>query len=84
MAVLAFAGPASAQVSSATQDQYSPSNERFAGSTGGDPSDPSDPSDTVGSLPFTGLDLGLMGGAAVTLLAGGVLLRRRGNPGEEA
>jgi hypothetical protein len=80
VAALAFAAPASAQdesaTSSVTADQYDPSTERFSGGGGEDPS-------SVGSLPFTGLDLGLMGGAALTLLAGGVVLHRRANPGDE-
>jgi hypothetical protein len=71
VAALAFAAPASAQTSSVTEDQYSDTSTHF--SSGGDPSG----SATVGSLPFTGLDLGLMGVAAVTLVGGGVLIHRR-------
>lgn len=56
-----------------TLDQYGDRTEQF------DPTNcpPSDPPAT-GSLPFTGLDVGLMAGAAGVLLAGGVMLRRRG------
>lgn len=36
-----------------------------------------DASQSDGSLPFTGLDLGLMAGAAGVLLVGGVAIRRR-------
>ena len=73
-AALAFSSPASAadeyQISSVTQDQYGESSDRFAGGGGTPPS-------TVGSLPFTGLDLALMGAAAVVLVAGGVVVARR-------
>jgi hypothetical protein len=87
IAALALAALASAANGAArspvTQEQYADTSEQIGGGKV-DPTGPSGPTSTVGSLPFTGLDLALMGGAAVTLLAGGVLLRRRANPGEEA
>jgi hypothetical protein len=65
------AAPASAQeTSSVTADQYDESGSQF--SSGGGTADPG-----VGSLPFTGLDLGLMGAAAAALMGVGVLMRRR-------
>ncbi len=81
-AALFMAAPASAQdretaISSVTQDQY---GERTAQlSSGGD-----EASTGVGSLPFTGLDLAFMGGAAAVLLTGGLLVRRRLDPGAES
>ena len=39
------------------------------------PSDPGSPSaDSTGSLPFTGMDLGLAGGGAIVLLAAGAAM----------
>ena len=74
---LALAVPASGQQTSVTDDQYADTVVQV-GQGGNDPSDPSasDPS-SVGSLPFTGLDLGLMAAAAAGLVAGGIVLRRR-------
>jgi hypothetical protein len=70
-----------------TQDQYGDKTEVIGGGGGnlddpGDPSATSDPS-TVGSLPFTGLDLGLMAAAAAGLVAAGIVLRRRSRPAGE-
>ena len=72
----ALAGPATAQEpagpgSAVTADQYKDTSHQFSGGGG------TDPSSTVGSLPFTGLDLGLMAAAAAGLVAGGFVLRRR-------
>ncbi|MGI9019097.1 MAG: hypothetical protein ACR2G3_00095 [Solirubrobacterales bacterium] len=84
LAVLALAAgttPATAQeefeISSVTQDQYDDGAARFAG--GGDAGEAG-----VGSLPFTGLDLVLMGTAAAGLLGAGFVLRRRAAAGEAA
>lgn len=85
---LALVAPAVGQQTPVTQDQYGDKVEVIGGGDGnpGDPGDPSasDPSG-VGSLPFTGLDLGLMAAAAAGLVAGGIVLRRRsgaaGQPG---
>lgn len=80
LTALVLAAPAAAQNTPVTQEQYGDKAEQFGGGGGsvGDPGDPSasDPG-TVGSLPFTGLDLGLMAAAAAGLVAGGVVLRRR-------
>ena len=75
IAALAIATPASAGKcpTSVTLDQYGDRTEQFD-ATHCTPKDPPDP----GTLPFTGLDVGLMAGAAGVLLAGGVMLRRRG------
>jgi hypothetical protein len=71
--MLATAGPASAQDcnKSVTVDQYGDRIEQLSSTT----CDPGDP--PAGALPFTGLDVGLMVGAAGVLVAGGVFLRRR-------
>ena len=85
--MLAIAAPASAQNCAAppTDEQYKERTQQFevCAQGGGGTSDPSDPSDP-GSLPFTGLDLGLMGAAAVALVGGGVLMRRRASAAEGA
>ncbi len=84
LAALALATPASAQdeqfrVSSVTQDQYGDSAAQYGGGDsaaqygGGDSADPA----SVGSLPFTGLDVGLLAVAAAGLVTAGFLLRRR-------
>ena len=84
----ALAAPAGAQQSAVTDEQYGDTVVQVGqGGQGGDnPGDPSasDPSN-VGSLPFTGLDLGLMAVAASGLVAGGIVLRRRsGAAGEHS
>jgi hypothetical protein len=79
VAVLATSAPAMAAESecsrSVTVDQYGDRIEQLDTSTCADPGDPGDP--PASSLPFTGLDVGLMAGAAGVLLVGGVFLRRR-------
>lgn len=84
IAVFAIAAPASAQnCSSPTESQYGDQAQQLevcaqggGGSQGG--SATADPSGTTaGSLPFSGLDLGLMGAAAVALVGSGVVIRRR-------
>jgi hypothetical protein len=40
-------------------------------------------SPSSGTLPFTGLDLGLVGGAGVLLIAGGFAFRRLGRKGSQ-
>ena len=69
LAALALAAPAAAQGTASapvTDDQYS---DIRLGNGGGDPS-------TEGALPFTGLEVGRMGGAAAALLGAGIFLRR--------
>ena len=75
---LALAAPVSAQESPVTKEQYGDKAEQVGGGNVSDPGDPSasDPSG-VGSLPFTGLDLGLMAAAAAGLVAGGIVISRR-------
>ena len=85
-----LAAPASAQdtdagTSAVTADQYgdraaqlqSGGNEASAGEA-------SSASAGVGPLPFTGLDLALMGAVATSLLVGGAVMRRRVNSGQES
>jgi hypothetical protein len=81
---LVLAVPAVGQQSPVTQGQYGEKTDVIGGGGGnlsdpGDPSATSDPS-TVGSLPFTGLDLGLMAAAAAGLVGAGILIRRRSGP----
>ena len=78
LVALVLATPAAAQNSPVTDEQYGDKAEQLGGGNIGDPGDPSasDPGN-VGSLPFTGLDLGLMAAAAAGLVAGGIVLRRR-------
>lgn len=78
VAALAFAAPAAAQDSlgsSVTQDQYGDNAARFTVGETGDTT--GRPTSSVGSLPFTGLDVALMAGAALTLLGAGVVICRR-------
>ena len=65
IAVLMFAGPA--QASTAAGDQYGAVLGEQSGGWN---------VQGAGSLPFTGLNLVLLGGAGAVLTAGGVLLRR--------
>jgi hypothetical protein len=74
LAALALAGPAAADGGagsiSVTEDQYEDTVSQFAGGGGGT-------ADPTGSLPFTGLDVALMGVAAAALLGAGFVLHRR-------
>ncbi len=81
--VVALAAPSAALASSPTHAQYEPKNHQIAatgggGSTGSGPSAPS--RSTIGSLPFTGLDVGVLALAAVALLGAGFALRRLSDP----
>jgi hypothetical protein len=99
VAALAIAAPASAQdcqnSGEVTLDQYGEVVDRFdfgsCARGGGDPSDPADPADPgsatdpdTAGLPFTGLDVGLMGVAAAGLVGAGLLMRRRAHGSESA
>lgn len=81
---LVLAAPAAAQDDrgAVTAKQYGNSATELGRASSGTFADPGDPSAEdsgyVGSLPFTGLDLALMGVAAVSLIAGGVVMYRRG------
>jgi len=69
IAVLMFAGPA--QASTAADDQYGAvlGEQSGGGNVQG-----------AGGLPFTGLNLVLLGGVGAALTAGGVLVRRSARP----
>jgi hypothetical protein len=99
VAMLAIAAPASAKDcqtgSRVTTDQYGEVVDSIdfgscAIGGGGDPSDPgtADPGSATdpgtAGLPFTGLDIGLMGVAAVGLVGAGLLLRSRAHGSESA
>jgi hypothetical protein len=69
-------GAAAAQASSPTSAQYDTTNHQIAGGGGG-PSEPSGGGDPVISgLPFTGVDLVLLGIVALALLSAGIALHR--------
>jgi hypothetical protein len=79
VAALAFAGPAMAENgsgSAVTQDQYGDSSQQIAAAGDTSATDPP----ATGSLPFTGLDIGMMSAAAIALVGGGLLMRRRSGP----
>ena len=77
---LAFAVPSAAMAQSPTNDQYAPENHQIsaAGGGGGGSGPPS--SNTIGSLPFTGLDVAVLALAAVALVGAGFALRRLSDP----
>jgi hypothetical protein len=90
IAVFAIAAPASAENCGPTQGQYGDSSNQLGacGQTGSgntaDPGNSGNSGDPASSgLPFTGLDLGLMGVAAVALLGGGLVLRQRARAEED-
>lgn len=79
--LLALPGQALAQ--SSTEDPYDDSSITVVG--GGNPSDPGDPADpgdpgsstsSASSLPFSGLDVGLLAAAGGALLLFGIGMRR--------
>jgi hypothetical protein len=77
--VLALSVPSAAIASSPQHAQYTPQNHQIsAGGGGAGPSGPSN--STIGSLPFTGLDIGVLALAAVALLGAGFALRRLSDP----
>ena len=100
VAALAIAAPASAQdcqnSGQVTLDQYGEVVDRFdfgscaRGGGGGELTDPgtADPGTATdpgtAGLPFTGLDVGLMGVAAAGLVGAGLLLHRRARGSESA
>jgi hypothetical protein len=84
LVVLALAAPAAAMATSPSHDQYDPKSQQIAatgsgGSSGGGSATTSGNS-TIGSLPFTGLDVGVLALAAVALLGAGFALRRLSDP----
>jgi hypothetical protein len=81
IAVLAFAPGAFAQNSSVDTYGGSGGNIQSGISDPGDPGDPGDPSATdAGSLPFTGLDLGLAAGGGLLLLGLGAGMAMLSSP----
>jgi hypothetical protein len=75
--LVALPGAAAAQASSPTSAQYDTTNHQIAGGGGGGPAEPSGGSDPVISgLPFTGVDLVLLGIVALALLSAGIALQR--------
>jgi peptidoglycan/LPS O-acetylase OafA/YrhL len=74
LAIVALAAPSAAlaQVgSSPTKAQYEPTNRQVSSGGGGG---------TIGGLPFTGLDIGVLAIAAAALLGAGIALRRLSDP----
>jgi hypothetical protein len=86
--VLALAAPSMATAQSPSDAQYQPSNHQIsaAGGSPGNGSGPSAPSgrNTIGSLPFTGLDIGVLALAAAALLGAGFALRRLSDPAKRS
>jgi len=75
--LVALPGAAVAQASSPTSAQYDTTNNQIAAGGGGGPSEPSGGNDPVISgLPFTGVDLVLLGIVALALLSAGIALQR--------
>jgi hypothetical protein len=77
--VLALAAPSAAIATTPSNSQYQPQNHQIAVTGGGNgPSAPSN--STIGNLPFTGLDVGVLALAAIALLGAGFALRRLSDP----
>jgi hypothetical protein len=75
--LVALPGAAAAQASSPTSAQYDTTNNQIAAGGGGGPSEPSGGNDPVISgLPFTGVDLVLLGIVALALLSAGIAIQR--------
>jgi hypothetical protein len=75
--LVALPGAAAAQASSPTSAQYDTTNNQIAAGGGGGPSEPSGGGDPVISgLPFTGVDLVLLGIVALSLLSAGIAIQR--------
>lgn len=84
--VLALAAPSVATANTPSNAQYEPQNHNISVSGGGgDGNGPSAPSrSTIGSLPFTGLDIGVLALAAAALLGAGFALRRLSDPAKRS
>lgn len=81
--LVALPGAAAAQASSPTSAQYDTTNNQIAAGGGGGPSEPSGGNDPVISgLPFTGVDLVLLGIVALVLLSTGIALQRMSRTAE--
>jgi hypothetical protein len=77
--LVALPGAAAAQASSPTSAQYDTTNDQIAAGGGGGPSEPSEPSGgdpVISGLPFTGVDLVLLGIVALALLSAGIAIQR--------
>jgi hypothetical protein len=77
--LVALPGAAAAQASSPTSAQYDTTNDQIAAGGGGGPSELSEPSGgdpVISGLPFTGVDLVLLGIVALALLSAGIALQR--------
>jgi hypothetical protein len=75
--LVSLPGAAAAQASSPTSAQYDTTNDQIAAGGGGGPSEPSGGNDPVISgLPFTGVDLVLLGIVALALLSAGIAIQR--------
>jgi hypothetical protein len=78
--LVALPGAAAAQASSPTSAQYDTTNDQIAaGGGGGGPSELSEPSGgdpVISGLPFTGVDLVLLGIVALALLSAGIAIQR--------
>ena len=76
--LVALPAAAAAQASSPTSAQYDTTNHQVAaGGGGGGPAEPSGGNDPVISgLPFTGVDLVLLGIVALALLSAGIAIQR--------
>ncbi|MEK6271302.1 MAG: hypothetical protein AABM42_01465 [Actinomycetota bacterium] len=75
--LVALPGVAAAQAVSPTSAQYDTTNHQIAAAGGGGPSEPSGGNDPVISgLPFTGVDLVLLGIVALALLSAGIAIQR--------
>ena len=80
MVALALVAPSAAIAASPSNSQYETQNHQISAGGGGG-SGPAAPSNnTIGSLPFTGLDVGVLALAAAALLGAGVALRRLSDP----
>jgi hypothetical protein len=77
--LVALPGAAAAQASSPTSAQYDTTNDQIAAGGGGGPSELSEPSGgdpVISGLPFTGVDLVLLGIVALALLSAGIAIQR--------
>jgi hypothetical protein len=72
--LVALPGAAAAQASSPASAQYDTTNHQIAGGGGGGPSGGNDP--VISGLPFTGVDLVLLGIVALSLGGAGIAIHR--------
>jgi hypothetical protein len=72
--LVALPGAAAAQASSPASAQYDTTNHQIAAGGGGEPSGGNDP--VISGLPFTGVDLVLLGIVALSLGGAGIAIHR--------